>query len=243
MSEVLGELARRYTTDDSREYLRTHAPRYARLLPIVARIVEEARRRHPGEGVRILDAGASYEAEAIRALHPDVTLDSLGFFDGRFPPREHEQHVEFDLNDAEFEERWPALADYDLVLLLEVIEHLYTAPLHLLRLLRRSLRPGGYLLLQTPNAARLKSRLELLLGRNPIEPLRESRRSPGHIREYTVEELLALGRQAGLEVSDWFAANYFDTGSRKNAVYVAFGRFVPPRLRAGITLWLRRPSQ
>jgi hypothetical protein len=50
----------------------------------------------------------------------------------------------------------------------EVIEHLFTAPELVLAYLHELLVPRGQLLLQTPNAASLRKRLKLALGRNPF---------------------------------------------------------------------------
>lgn len=188
---------------------------------------------------RILDVGASYEAAELRKL--PATVDSLGLRDQRFLPGEGERHVQFDLRDAEREELWPELSDYDVVVCAEVIEHLSISPVHVLRLLGTALSPGGWLVVQTPNAARLGNRVRLLAGRNPFEPLREDSVSPGHIREYTVAELLAMARKADLEVGGWLTADYFVTGSRANSVVRSLGPLVPRALRAGITAWFRKP--
>lgn len=192
------------------------------------------------EGPRVLDVGPSYESELLRRL-PGAVVDTLGFGGERFPPRERERHVAFDLRDAERRDAWPELDEYDLVVCAEVIEHLPVSPVPALRFLGAALRPGGWLVLQTPNAARIGNRLRLLVGRNPFEPLREDSADPGHVREYTVEELLALGRAAGLETGGWLTGNYFATGSLPNAVLGRLEPIVPRRLRMGITAWLRRP--
>jgi SAM-dependent methyltransferase len=213
-------------------YRAVHEPRYEVLL----RTVRELAPANP----RILDVGPSYEAEELRRL--PAAVDSLGFGDPRFAPPEGGRHIEFDLRNAEARELWPELRDYDVVVCAEVIEHLPISAVHPLRLLATALRPGGWLVLQTPNAARLTNRLRLLVGRNPFEPLREDSANPGHLREYTVDEVLALGRRAGLELGGWLTADYFVTGSRRNTVLRRLGPFVPPRLRAGITVWLRRPD-
>ena len=189
---------------------------------------------------RILDVGASYEAEELRRL--PAAVDSLGFGDPRFAPPEGGRHIEFDLRNAEARELWPELRDYDVVVCAEVIEHLPISAVHPLRLLATALRPGGWLVLQTPNAARLTNRLRLLVGRNPFEPLRGDLVSPGHIREYTVAEVFELGRAAGLEPGGWLTADYFETGSLPNALLRRLGPLVPRRMRAGITAWFRRPE-
>ena len=210
-------------------YLTVHARRYDVLL-------EKVRELAPGNA-RVLDVGPSYEAAELRRL--PAVVDSLGFGDQRFPPADGERHVEFDLRNAERRELWPELGEYDLVVCAEVIEHLPISPVHVLRLLAAALRPDGWLVLQTPNAVRLANRVRLLLGRNPFELLREDSANPGHVREYTLEELLALAREAGLEPEGWLTADYFVTGSRANAVASHLGPLVPRSMRQGITAWFR----
>jgi|GEM_PF-110960 len=96
---------------------------------------------------------------------------------------------------------------YDFIILSEVFEHLRIGPLTALEGIWRALRPGGKLLLSTPNIARLANVAYLLTGKNVIEPL------PGHkgelqhvtdtwqhIREYTMKELKVLLRRAGFEI-------------------------------------------
>ena len=118
----------------------------------------------------------------------------------------------------------------------EVIEHVHTAPELVFRCLATLLRPDGRLIVQTPNAAALPHRVELLFGRNPFERIRLDPADPGHYREYTVDELLAIGRRAGLEVVDWTVQNYFAPARRLARMYAAVAPFLPPRLRAGITV-------
>jgi SAM-dependent methyltransferase len=191
------------------------------------------------ERPRILDVGPAYETELLRAL--PAVVDTLGLADIRFPPQDGERHVELDLRLSDRPEEWPELHEYDLVVCAEVIEHIAVPPVHVLRVLASALRNGGWLVLQTPNAAQLSKRLRLLAGRNPYESLRGSGDCPGHIREYTVDELLALAPEAGLEVGGWLTANYFSTGTFRNSVLRRAESLLPPRLRAGITLWLRKP--
>jgi SAM-dependent methyltransferase len=208
-----------------------HAQRYEALLAKVRELAPER--------PRILDVGQAYEAERLRAL-PGAVVDTLGFGDERFPPRDGERHIPFDLKAAGVQDVWPEGDRYDVVVCAEVIEHLPISPVNALRFLGSALKRGGWLVLQTPNAARIGNRLRLLGGRNPFEELRDDLVSPGHIREYTVDEVIELGRAAGLEPGGWLTANYFDTGSSANAVLRRLEPLVPGRQRAGITAWLQR---
>lgn len=59
---------------------------------------------------------------------------------------------------------------FQAVLLSEVIEHLVYSPLPMLREIQRVMKPGGALLISTPNPACLSKLIKLALGRNPLEP-------------------------------------------------------------------------
>ena len=175
----------------------------------------------------------------IRRLLPDSHVDSLGFLDARLlAPRDGERHFELDLATRDAE----ALPDdfYDVVVFAEVIEHLYTSPRVVLRMLQSRLRRHGTLVMQTPNAAALSRRFWLFMGRNPFEPIREDLHQAGHFREYTAAELRELCADAGLRVDSVSMRNYFLTGSTKNRILVAVGSLMPPTLRQGITLVAER---
>ena len=74
-------------------------------------------------------------------------------------------------------------ASVDLVIALEIIEHLFDTD-HFLSEINRVLKPGGYLILSTPNLASLTNRLKLLFGRYP-KYLEYSRAGAGHLHLYT----------------------------------------------------------
>ena len=224
MPQPLPDLAGRYTAPEEQVYLRTHARRYELLLSLVRELAPE----------RILVVGPSYESVLLREALP-AKVDTLGWQDHRFPLEEGERHVQVDLNDG----TRPKLELYDLVVCGEVIEHLHVAPVPVLQFLASGLRPGGHLILQTPNATALPKRLRMALGRNPYDPIRDEVDNPGHFHEYTVRELLAAVEEAGFEVVRWLTQNYFDHGSRKNRAYRAVGSILPRTLREGITVVAR----
>jgi len=92
------------------------------------------------------------------------------------------------------------------VIFSEVLEHLRLAPQIVLRELHRILAPDGYLLITTPNFARLTNIVKLLQGRNPLEtfpdiPTENITEHLTHIREYTMPELRTLLEDAGFRVT------------------------------------------
>lgn len=91
----------------------------------------------------------------------------------------------------------------DLLLLVEVLEHLLVNPFPLVAAMGRLLRPGGYLILTTPNQVRFHNRVGLLRGRS----FREVGAFPqdgspihGHVQEYTLEEVSGFLTAAGLHM-------------------------------------------
>lgn len=85
---------------------------------------------------------------------------------------------------------------FDVVMSLEVLEHLHNSPRELLVHLVRLIRPGGYLLITVPNLANLRKRIDLLRGHSILPPYSKyywsSGEWRGHIREYTRNDLEQL---------------------------------------------------
>lgn len=218
-------------------YLAYHARRYLHLVRTIDAVLRERGRL---EQPRILDVGPNYQTELLRAAHPEGRIDTLGFAHPSFPPRPGEEHVHFDLNDAYYPDRWPESPGHDIVVMAEVIEHLYTSPVTVLECVSSCLASGGAVVIQTPNACALHKRLRMLAGRNPYEPIRGSRGNPGHFHEYTLSELQEAGFAAGLEVLRCDVTNYFEPATAGARLYNEAGRLLPPTLRHGITICLAR---
>lgn len=216
-----------------------HAPRFAYLV----QLLQDQGVIRPAS--RVLDIGASRLTEMIRERFA-VRVDTLGFTPDARSPRG--DHYEFDLNRAQSESLWRRdLPTYDVVVMAEVIEHLYTAPELVLSFLTTLIKPGGTLIVQTPNAAAATRRIKLLLGRNPYERIRVDNTNPGHFREYTERELRSILDSAGFDVRNVDVRFYFDAryahhgaqpryqpvvGRLKNAVFA----LLPKSLRLGMTI-------
>lgn len=225
------------------DYLRFHAPRFDYLL----RLLRDRLR----SGQRVLDIGWS---QLSNRMHEElgVAVDAMGFdADGTIPSG---RYYHFDLNDCQATERLRRdLPAYDAIVFAEVLEHLHTSPALVLRYLSSLLKPGGLLIVQTPNGVALPRRIKMFLGRNPYELIREDATNPGHFREYTANELRNYGTNVGLMLASIEARSYFDfryahhgrttRGSRvvggiKNFLYP----WLPTSMRPGLTAVFQAPT-
>ena len=230
----------RYPNDG---YTAFHAPRYAALLRLLDRYVTP--------GTALLDIGRSRLTDLMHETF-HVPVDALGFVGNETSPQG--RNWWFDLNLAIHRHEWRTdLPKYDVIVIAEVIEHLRIPPGHVLAFLRTLLNPNGVVIVQTPNAVALHKRMEMLLGRNPFEPLRDEQSNPGHFREYTKRELCDMVESQGYRIELWYAADYLDyrfvqheagheaaartskVGAMANALY----RVLPPALRPGQTVVAR----
>lgn len=124
--------------------------------------------------------------------HPNIT--DLGGADGSF----HQlliKHlkgtgVSLDLTKGHnLEEKFPLKDNsVDLIIAHEIIEHLFDTD-HFVKEIRRILKPGGFVIISTPNLASLKNRFRLLLGLYP-QYLEYSKQGAGHIHLYTAPVLI-----------------------------------------------------
>jgi SAM-dependent methyltransferase len=105
--------------------------------------------------------------------------------------------------------------EFDVVMWCEVIEHLVENPVLTLSEIHRVLKPGGMLVLSTPNVASIEHLLRLAVGGNIYNPyhLGAGLRGTRHSREYALHELrhliagcgfridVAEGRSFGLDIA------------------------------------------
>lgn len=93
----------------------------------------------------------------------------------------------------------------DFVFATEIVEHM-VSPLHLFQEAFRVLRPGGHLLITTPNVTRIGNVFKLLIGRSnfdrliPVDYWNEDDEWRPHFREYTMAEVAGFFKKAGFEV-------------------------------------------
>jgi 2-polyprenyl-3-methyl-5-hydroxy-6-metoxy-1,4-benzoquinol methylase len=196
-ARLCGEESQRMTRHGA-DYLRPHVGRFYETFAECLRVVP------PGASVLSVGAGGAYvEKQLVRTCGAQVTVVD-------FPEaiREHEQDYRpygfraIGINLAE--QPLDVAQPFDVVLSFEIVEHLPIPPHEHLAMLSRLLKPGGRLVLTTPNLAHLPNVVRLLRGR-PILP--DARLSFAktcydnehvHRREYVAAEIVAAMRQVGL---------------------------------------------
>lgn len=185
-------------------------PLYLRMNVVrVVRLVESLRRRGVETGT-VLEVGAwfgSFALSLARLGYEVVACDRYESYGGAFAGHTafmENSGVQIVSTRREDElEQIASLGQFDVVLAGAVIEHVPHTPRFLLEALYGAVRPGGLLLLDTPNVARYWNRRALELGQTIFQPLDEQYvcEPPweGHHREYTAAEFEWMLHRVGCE--------------------------------------------
>ena len=163
-------------------------------------------RRHVPVGANVLDLGSGAGAWCMRLVNGGYRVVATGLHErlAPFPFRR------IDLNgcfSSEFDSR------FDAVTCLEVIEHVEN-PRHLVREAHKLLRPGGVLVLSTPNASGLYSRVRFFFTGQHAQFTDEQYVGSGHISPVTHWQLSQIMAESHFCLRE---VTYYDS------------RFLPPR--------------
>jgi SAM-dependent methyltransferase len=90
---------------------------------------------------------------------------------------------------------------FDAILNCDTIEHVLCDPVHMLAECHRVLKPGGVMVLTTPNVLRLDNVAKLLQGRNILDKYVLESASARHPREYAPQEISRLLEWVGFDVA------------------------------------------
>ena len=199
----------------------THAKRHARTLEVLL---------DAGVRGRVLEIGTSSVIPiALSKLAPDAAVEVTDFFNGDLVG-EISLHAagesltlpcySFNLETTPFpceDER------FDFVICSEVLEHMDVDPMYMLAEINRVLKPGGTLILTTPNSTSTQTIWKVLRGYDPYffmqyHPNRDPYR---HNYEYSLWSIRPLIAAAGFEAESW-TENSFEPPTNDDV----------PRLRA-----------
>lgn len=122
------------------------------------------------------------------------------------------EFAHFNIEDAAFP--FPS-ASCHAVLFCEVLEHLQSDPVKVLLEIKRVLKPGGHLILTTPNVSRLENVARMLAGANIYDPYSGYGPYGRHNREYNKHELALLLHYCGFDVEILFSADVHDNISAR----------------------------
>jgi SAM-dependent methyltransferase len=99
----------------------------------------------------------------------------------------------------------------DAITCFDAIEHFHHSPKRLLHSAMDALRPGGALVISTPNCANLRKRVAAAAGRvkwTSMHDWYEQERFRSHVREPDVEDLRYIGRDIGLAAASVLGRNW-----------------------------------
>ncbi len=107
---------------------------------------------------------------------------------------------------------------FDVVLFCEILEHLLQDPVHALAEIRRVLKPGGTLIVTTPNVVRLENVRKMIAGENIYDPYSGYGPYGRHNREYTQQDLFSLLTLNGFRPNILFTADVNDHDDSSGSV-------------------------
>jgi SAM-dependent methyltransferase len=210
------------------KYFEMHQARFADLLRLCQSHVPNASARVLDIGRSELTAYLSNFYQNIHTLGLDPSMDDGGHRE--VSSMDAIPHITFDLLSSHSISTWPECGQFDLIVFSEVIEHLCVAPEFVFAALNSLLADRGILICSTPNAADLGKRIRMAFGRNPYERLRLYSVNPGHIREYTRQELCEIAKSVGLRCMSHSYFNWIQNkrGNPIKAAAVKLLRLYPP---------------
>ncbi|MFA5754328.1 MAG: class I SAM-dependent methyltransferase [Patescibacteria group bacterium] len=176
------------------DYFDFHAARFSFLFDLG--------RRYFTPGAKFLDVGSlfGYVCLGYQALGYQVFGTDLEKYVAPFAPQFKKWQIDNRASDLGSEPiPYPDQA-FDLAMASEVLEHFRFHPLIFFREAGRVLKPGGRLIITTPNLIRLNNVIKMIIGRSINWDITDGYWDGAHAREFTAAELKLLARTSGLAI-------------------------------------------
>jgi glycosyltransferase involved in cell wall biosynthesis/SAM-dependent methyltransferase len=215
-AEIPIEAITTWVSPEGKSYANTHKSRFVHTLGITPPGDESQSALEMGAYMQItaplkfqLGYGkvrGCYYGKLGRVDHKTITSDSGETFE-----------CDIDHFDAEKDTYPYEDAQFDTVLCCELIEHLFEDPMHMMSEINRILKPGGHLVITTPNIGSLRSVSAILLGYHPsffpayIRPRVEGEETEArHNREYVPMEIQHLLTDSGFDMTRLETGEFLD---------------------------------
>lgn len=222
---VPGEYVKGWAEPSAQDYVDTHLTRLVKTLEITPKGAPDQ---------SILEMGAYLQITP--SLKTKLGYGTVrGCYYGPAGKTDHREAVsidgerftcEVDLFDAERDPFPYPNESFDTVLCCELVEHLTSDPMHMMTEIHRILKPGGHLVLTTPNIGSLRAIAAILSGYHPgffpayIKPAEEGAETDArHNREYTAREIYLLFHDSGFDVTR-LETGEFKTEPRPEHIWV-----------------------
>jgi SAM-dependent methyltransferase len=192
----------------------------------------------PDAPVRVLEIGGNPYFTTILAkrLKPAVEFHLTNYFGGDTEPRRQNVEIvgfdgkteryDFDYLNINVEADSLPFEDgyFDIIIFCEVIEHLTNDPVAALLNLKRVLKKDGFMILSTPNVARLENVARMIAGQNIYDPYSGYGPYGRHNREYSRHELYHLMQKLGFDVNELFTV---DVHENRASSYLDVEKIMP----------------
>lgn len=137
--------------------------------------------------------------------------------------------------------------EYDLILLLEVYEHLRIDPLNTLSQIRDALSENGIFVISVPNMYSIFNVINFLRGRGFDDPYNEFNKIKkyghmGHVREYSSRDMLKILTNTGFEPIETVFSSYEPLSLKHKFFGVGIARHLFPQLNAIQTIVCKKAT-
>lgn len=230
--KIAGEI-KNNEIDNELDYFNFHQHRYYSILQLLDKIEQK-------KSAKLLDIGSHY-------LHFLLGASLLGFkclfgsdlniFNNKVRKRSEKFKIKLQSADLSKSGLLYQKCFFDFVLFSETIEHLNFYPLEIFNEIYRVLKPGGQVVITTPNLVRLNNRIKILLGQSINYDIKMSYDYGVHYREYTASEIKYLAKKAGFDnvKISYKHFNYPNVNYFINFLNILFG-FFAPTLRSNLVI-------